>query len=389
MSQATQDPRGAAAGVDDDRRPAPGPRRLVRWLAGALVLALLLIAGLLVVVLRGQGGGDEPDASPTAEPSAEPSAEEPRDHGDRLTRDDWEGTAVGVFRTTDAEAVAEYEQWLGREVPLAVDFSARDTWDDISSPGYLFEEWEGSDRRLVLGVAMLPGDVDDVSIQDGAEGDYDEHFRELAENLVEAGQEDAILRIGWEFNLDNWAWSSGDEDAWKEYYRRIVEEMQGVQGADFRYDWNVNNADNRYDAADYYPGDDVVDYIGVDAYDVDGSTYPYPDDCDEACRLEHQQEAWETNTFGGDRGLEFWSEFAREHDKQMSLPEWGVWDRTDDTGGADNPYYIEQMADFMADPDNAVGYQAYFETSNGGGNHRLMEGDFPAAEAVYRERLGG
>jgi len=236
---------------------------------------------------------------------------------------------------------------------------------------------------------MLPNDVDGVSIQKGADGEYDKYFRQLGEGLVDAGQEDAILRIGWEFNLDSWAWSTGDEEAWKAYYRRIVETMQSVEGAEFRYDWNVNNASSKYDAVDYYPGDDVVDFIGVDAYDVDGGSYPYPDDCDDACRLERQQQAWEGRIYGGDRGLKFWSEFAAEHDKQMSLPEWGNWDRNDGTGGGDNPYYIERMADFIEDPDNAVGYQAYFETNNDGGRHRLMEGDFPDAAAVYLERFGG
>ncbi len=386
MSQATQDPRGASASVDDGGPSADGGPRRRHRLSLALVVALVLAAGVGIGLLLGGRGDDDPAASPS--PTSD-RQEEPRDHGDRLTREDWEGTAVGVFRRTEPDEVTAYEEWLGRDVPLAVDFSARDTWYDISSPGYLFEAWEGEDRRLVLGVAMVPSDVDGVSIDAGADGEYDEHFRELAENLVEAGQEDAILRIGWEFNLDTWKWSTGDEEAWKAYYRRIVEEMRSVEGAAFRYDWNPNNGSSEHDAVEYYPGDDVVDYIGVDAYDVDGGTYPYPDDCDDDCRLELQQEAWETRIHGGDRGLEFWSGFARDHDKQMSLPEWGVWEKKDGTGGGDNPYYIEQMADFIEDPDNAVGYQAYFENTNDGGNHRLMEGDFPQAERVYRERFGG
>lgn len=384
MSQTTDGPHGTTAPGGHAGGPAPGGRNPLRWvIVAVLVVIALLLAAVVALLLerRGPGADSGPadDGSATSAPVV----------SDRLSRADWDGTAVGVFRRTEPEEVAAYEEWLGRPVPIAADFSARGSWENITDPDYVFDAWADEDRRLTLGVAMLPNEVDDVSIQDGADGEYDEQWQQFGENLVEAGQEDAILRLGWEFNLDNWAWSTGDEDAWVSYYRRIVEQLDSVEGSEFRYDWNVNNADNRYDAVDYYPGDDVVDYIGVDAYDVDGDAYPYPDDCDGDCRSEVQQQAWDETVYGGDRGLRFWSGFAAEHDKQLSLPEWGVWDRKDGTGGEDNPYYVEQMADFIEDPDNAVGYQAYFENENGGGNHRLMEGDFPDAEAVYRERFGG
>ncbi len=46
------------------------------------------------------------------------------------------------------------------------------------------------------------------------------------------------------------------------------------------------------------------------------------------------------------------------------------------------------MADFISDPDNRVGYQAYFESDGVTGTHRLMT-DFPEAAARFRELFSG
>ncbi len=211
----------------------------------------------------------------------------------------------------------------GADVEYVVDFSARGTWDNIANPQYLFDEWADTPYRLVYGVPLLPTDVEGVSIQAGAAGDYNDYFRNLADNLVKAGQEDAVLRVGWEFNLESWKWASDDAESWKAFYRNVVETMRSVDGAKFEFDWNVNGGPNKYDAANYYPGDDVVDYVGVDAYDVSGAAYPYPDDCDSACYVKAQKKAWDVSIYGGDRGLQYWSQFAKDHGKPLSIPEWG------------------------------------------------------------------
>lgn len=288
---------------------------------------------------------------------------------------------MGVFAQTDPAAVNDFEDWLGCRVEYAVDFSARDTWSDIANPTYLHRAWRGHPRRLVLGIAMVPV-KEEASMAAGADGQYDRYFRELAERMVTDGQHDAILRVGWEFNLAGSAWFTRDSDVFKAYWRRIVKVMKSVNGADFTFDWNPNNGPGPVDASLYYPGDDVVDIIGVDAYDVAG-VYPYPRRCDDACRSAVQTKAWKTKIYGGDRGLRFWSEFARQHDKPMSLPEWGLWRRPDGTGGGKDIPYIERMHEFIVDPDNRVAYQAYFEFDGDDGEHRLTT-TFPEAGTVFR-----
>jgi hypothetical protein len=289
--------------------------------------------------------------------------------------------AVGVFRQTDPAEVDAFEDWLGCRVDYAVDYSARDSWRNIADPSYLHRAWADQPRRLVLGVAMLPtnGDVD---IAAGARGDYDKYFRELATNLVTDDQADAILRVGWEFNLSESTWFTKDADKFVAYWRRIVSTMSAVNGARFEFDWNPNNGRNPVDAVDYYPGDDVVDYVGIDAYDV-GGPYPYPDRCDDSCRLDVQTRAWNDAIYGGSRGLGFWITFARQHGKPIALPEWGVWSRPDGIGGGENPYYIEQMHRVIVDPANNVAYQAYFEFDGADGEHRLMT-TFPRSGEMFR-----
>ncbi|TFV61213.1 UNVERIFIED_ORG: hypothetical protein E4P37_19135 [Bacillus sp. AZ43] len=307
-----------------------------------------------------------------------------------LTRDSWTGPATGVFRGTSEDEIRAYEEWLGSPVAVVVDFSARSNWYEIAEPDYLLEEWRGTDRRLVLSVPMLPTDVAGTTIAAGADGEYDDYFRTLGEKLVDHDLADSILRIGWEFNIASWPWHTEVAGDWTEYFRRIVDQFRDVEGQAFRFDWNVNNGPGPVDAVDFYPGDDYVDFVGVDAYDIAGveGGYPPPDGCTDACLQDLRVRVWNDLIHGGERGLRFWSDFAKDHDKQMSLPEWGLWDRFDGTGGGDNPYYIEQMAAFIADPDNAVAYQAYFENANDTGTHRLMT-DLTDSGARFRELLGG
>lgn len=295
------------------------------------------------------------------------------------------GPGEGVFRHTSLEDVREFEKWSGQKLSHVVDFSAREDWRDIAAPDYMLEEWAGSGLRTVYAVAMVPEEVS-ATMEQGAAGEYDGYFRELGERLVAAGQEDSILRVGWEFNLSQSPYNT-DPETFISYYRRIVAALRSVEGEDFAFDWNVNNGPSGDDATPFYPGDDVVDHVAVDVYDV-SKAYPYPPGCDDDCRRERQEQAWD-EIYGGELGLRYWRDFARRHGKPLSVPEWGVWERTDGTGGGDNPIFIRRMHAFLNDPDNNVAYHSYFESNNNPvGPHRLMV-TFPEAGRAYRSLFGG
>jgi hypothetical protein len=248
-------------------------------------------------------------------------------------------------------------------------------------------EWRDTGYRIVHGLAMLPEQDPSATMEAGARGEYDQYYYDLGTRLVAGGQADAILRLGWEFNLATSRWHTKDPQVFVEYWRHVVGAMRAVPGQRFQFDWNVNNGHNAVDALDYYPGDDVVDYVGVDVYDVswDSGTYPYPQGCDEICRTERQDRAW-GDIWGDERGLQFWAAFAGQHRKPMSLPEWGLWSRPDGHGGGEDPNFIRRMHDFIETHD--IAYQAYFEYTASDGPHRLME-DFPESAPVFRELFGG
>lgn len=343
--------------------PAPQNRRLVGLAAGFVVL-LVAIAAVVFFVQRGDSGGGGETAALDTRPLVT--------------------TQLGVFRGTSPDKVREFGEWLGRDVTYAMDFSLRQTFADIAQPQTQIDIWKGHPYRMVYALAMLPENPADT-LERGASGEYDKYYADLAHRLVAAGQDDAILRVGWEFNLESSRWSSDDPTAFIAYWRHIVTTMRAEPGEHFQFDWNPNNGDNKYDAVKYYPGSDVVDYIGVDAYDVSWASgaYPYPANCDTACRTSRQKVAWEKSVCGGARGLRFWSNFAKQQGKPMSLPEWGLWQREDQHGGGDDPDYLRRMSAFIAAPANRVAYQSYFEFDGPDGPHRLMT-TFPESGELFR-----
>jgi hypothetical protein len=294
-----------------------------------------------------------------------------------------------VFVGAEPHKVEAFNDWLGRDVTYVIDFSDRVTWEDIAAPQTMIDTWKDLPYRKVYGLAMLPEDPADT-IQRGATGEYNKYFTDLAQRLVAGGQDDAILRLGWEFNLEGSRWGTDDPAAFIAYWRQVVTAMRAVPGQHFQFDWNPNNGSTKYDAVNYYPGSDVVDYIGVDAYDVSWAkgAYPYPAGCaDNACWAASQKVAWDSSVYGGARGLRFWSGFAKQQGKPLSLPEWGLWQRPDGHGGGNDPEYLRRMAAFIADPANRVAYQAYFEYDGADGPHRLMT-TFPESGKVFRALFG-
>ena len=369
-------------------RPGPtgptGPSRLT--LVAAALAVLIVLGGVVFGVQRfnadrsglavGADGqpfgplqpGESPDpssgsASATAEPS-KAAVVGPRTGAAAKVK-------LGVFLGTSPSDLQAFGDWLGREPDYAVDFPTRSTWNDIANPAYSINAWRGSKYRMVYSVALLPWNGN-TSIKAGARGDYDQYYRTLARNLVAGGQEDAILRLGWEFNLKGWKWSTNNPKEFIAYWRHIVTAMRSVPGQKLRFDWNPNVGVTPYEADLYYPGGKYVDYVGVDVYDVswDKDTYPYGAGCNATCKRYRQEEVWD-RLLNGHYGLSYWSEFARSKGKPMSLPEWGAWDRPDGHGGGDNAYFIQQMHAFIDDPYNRVAYQAYLQVDVADGRHKV------------------
>lgn len=326
------------------------------------------------------------------------------------------GPLFGVYRgPLAAPAVEAYEKWIGKPVSLGVEFAATDSWDKIEGPNWLLSPWAKwvkaqPGRRLMLSVPLLPGPWngsgptqgkganEPVSLEKGAQGAFNAHFAELAKNLVAQGLGDSWLRLGWEFNGGWYTWRAGGKDqAYAEYWRQIVKTMRAVPGAQgLKFVWNPALGYLGLPSEKAWPGDEFVDFVGIDIYDDSWvhDTYPWPDGTTPDAITARQKKTWQEALLNGNHGLAFWKKFAAEHHKPLGFPEWGVDNRKDKHGGMDDTHYVEQMHAFISDPKNNVAFHCYFDFQAPDGHHQLSPGangaptEFPEASAKFAELFG-
>ncbi|MEU7604083.1 glycosyl hydrolase [Streptomyces sp. NPDC041003] len=243
--------------------------------------------------------------------------------------------AMGAYLDYGPPGVARIphlSDWLGgKEIRVGHTYLPGDQWAGIEGRVPFLADWAEwrraeDDRMFVLNVPMQErneGRVPDYEvarlIAAGAEGQYDRHFKRLAERLVSLGVPDTVIVLGWEMNGVTYTHRCApDPENWKAYWRRIVTTMRSVPGQEFTFDFAPNRGTDAIGWTRCYPGDDVVDVIGMDSYDQapgrtfdDQITQPY--------------------------GLQHHVDFAKAHGKKISYPEWGLFRR------GDNPEYVRRM----------------------------------------------
>ncbi len=330
--------------------------------------------------------------------------------------------AMGVYRWANGTAnVDAFAAWLGRDLVWGEDFIGPESWSNVAWPVWWLEAWSKwvkakPGRRLVFAVPMLAGPVDGsgptqgdtekgvpVSLEKGAKGGYNHHFKNLAENLVKFGLVEAvILRPGWEFNGDWYAWrAKGKAAEFAEFWRQMVATMRAVPGAaKLQFCWNPTLGDQQFPAEQAWPGDAFVDFVGVDVYDEtwNADTYPWPAGTSDAAIAARHAKVWDEWILGSRWGLAFWAKFARGHGKPLAIPEWGLVSAEHGHGGMDNVLFIERMHAFISDPANNVAWHCYFDVNAPGHRHQLSSGagergqpdktDFPKAAARFAELFG-
>ncbi len=296
--------------------------------------------------------------------------------------------------------VDAFATWSGgHRVEIASAYAPRDSWQELHDLGWQLPAWAAwanaqPGRRLVYALPMLIDEQDTLAAC--AQGAYDEHFAAVGAALVDAGLANAIVRPGWEWDGDWFAWSSrGHEAEYAGCFRSVVNAMRNARpnGA-LQFEWSSSDdvfmrTQEQRDAT--YPGDQYVDVFGVNAYDVSWvpNSYPIPTNCDDACKHERRLSAWNDLM----RGVFLMRDLAAQKGKPIGIPEWGLWDIADGHGGGDNADYIERMHTFVNDPDNRVLYQVYFDVNYVDGDHQLSNLDgyetrFPAAAAKYQQLFG-
>jgi hypothetical protein len=180
-----------------------------------------------------------------------------------------------------------------------------------------------------------------------------------------------VIRLGWEFNGSWMPWAAG-AGGYTAAYRHVVTLMRSVSSS-FKFDWCTAWGENSTAPDSVYPGDDVVDIIGMDVY----NRYYAPADADPVHR-------WNT-LLTANYGLNWLVAFAKLHDKPISIPEWGTgeWTAGDGgTGGGDDPLFIANMAAFMGA--NNTAYCSYWDINAGSYNACVSDGEHPLSGAALK-----
>lgn len=265
----------------------------------------------------------------------------------------------GAFLGADEsgiERMPEFEQFLGgQDLRVGHTYLPGDSWQDVTGAPQLLQPWsrwkaEHPNDLFVLNVPMatpnerpeqearqgqqaLTDDQVSTLLAAGANGDFDWVYRQLGERLVQLRLADAVIIPGWEMNGTTYSHRCGpNPDAWKQFFRHVVGTMRSVPGQRFLFDFNPTRGRDAIPWPQCYPGDDVVDIIGMDAYDRPQG-------------LSFQDQVNEPY------GLRDHAKFARERGKPISFPEWGLFENGDD------PDYIRGMADWMRSNDTV--YSTY------------------------------
>ena len=293
---------------------------------------------------------------------------------------------VCVDQDGGVPALAAFSRSARRPVNCVVLFNdANSGWAEWTDPSFTqasagendWSAWVKADpavRRVVVTQEMVPSNVPSNWRQLGAAGVYDRYAHQLAVNLVAAGMGNAVIRLGHEMN-GNWYHDSLGNDPsqyqdWATYWARIVKTMRAVPGSHFLFDWCINAGYRDIPFSSYYPGNDVVDIIGIDVYDAGMPGDP-----------QNEKSRW-ASLDSEPGGLMQIDAFARKNNKPISIPEWGLVSAGSDGLGND-PAYITGIATTVEE--NQVVYEAYFDNERGG---TMLLRDAPQSLNVWKEYFG-
>lgn len=272
----------------------------------------------------------------------------------------------GTYNMNRAATVTRLAAARGRRADVVSVFPSRESWENLQSTWYMDRERIPANFTGTLNVGM-PLFPRDGNLAAAAAGRDNAQWREFARNLAKR-YPTAYVRVGWEMNLPDWYYAAtpANAAAWKRAYRQAVLSMKSVAPR-LRFVWCVNEGPGN-DAARYYPGNDVVNIVGMDAYDWDpGYTT--------AAKIAYHRDS----PFGWNH----WLAFAKAHRKLFALPEWGIAPANPNSGG-DNPLYIRFVYSWLKANAPAIAFESYFQENDGYIRSDLLAGRSPKASNEYR-----
>jgi len=269
-------------------------------------------------------------------------------------------------------AIRTLESWRGSTFTALHGWANQDTWNNMltflsSSIAREFAPYRSS-RTLAVSTPLLTAQAKG-QFDACARGDFDWVWREAATRLTRNGVPNIIIRLGWEANGTWFPWSiNGNYAGYKACFRRAVSVMRSVQ-PQLRFEWPMNRSvySSKLNTlvTQAYPGNDVVDIVGLSYYDH------WP--------AATSQSVWDSS-FKPE--LDFWANFARTNGKKLGFGEWGLGDKR---GGAfDNPLYIANMNTFFRNNRDIIAYESYYNCGSLGTNYLVYPEQYNPRAATYR-----
>jgi hypothetical protein len=357
--------------------------RTVGALAMPLACCLLVMFGaVLSACSSGQTAASATNSSTTDAERADPST-----------------VAIGAYAgPANVAGVHQFALTTGANVAIASDYLPADSgWATMTTAtnldGWLLSHWNTSGFRLALGVPMIPEDGMGNALTTltlGASGADNPYFVTLAQTLVEAGEGNAILRIGWEFDGTGYPWSvatMADARDYAAYWRQIVTAMRSIQGANFTFDWNPDvsaflssASSNLAEAA--FPGNSYVSEIGGDFYDQSWNAF---------CRLSFNNTStprqsncvWNRDSLPA---LNRMAIFAKKNALPLTFPEWGVASLVSGHGLGDDPTFVRHFTAWVAT--HRVAWISYFDYNPDGNQFAISGNLFPRSLTALKLALG-
>jgi len=339
--------------------------------AGAALLTLTVIPATVALA-----------SSPVSAPSNQVASEAPITAGPSRSQcltPDFDDTGLAALQA----AVTSFDTLTNSTVTcVSAYLNGAATWTDwespwITDPSYGYTSWvaEEPQNQLVLAVDLIPSSLEDVGDplsweQSCAAGDFDSYATELGTNLVAAGLQNSVIRLGDEMNgtweVDFMGTTTQEQNLWATCFANEVTALRQAPGENFLIDWDPNAGKGGYPYANFYPGNSYVDIMGLDLYDVDSNS---PNTSVTFSQLANEP-----------FGLTDFEAFAAKEGRPMSFPEWGL--STIPSG--DDPGYIDGMGSTVANGDFA--FETYFDV--GSGNALALGAATPLSLDAYQVWFG-
>jgi Glycosyl hydrolase family 26 len=279
---------------------------------------------------------------PTTTPPGNPTGQWPGPNGK---------SGVNGDPVIDAASVRAFCTWRKRDCGVAEVYTDRSDWQHMTNgSGWLYANFAGFPGQLIVSQGLVPnGGHADMGAC--ASGTHNQDWRNFGAELVANHRGASVVRLGWEFNGTFMPWWGENTQTYVDCFRNAALNIR-ASDPQVVIDWTINSHGTPSQACggtstNCYPGDDVVDIVGIDNYDQGPSAASKAD--------------FDTIAAAPD-GLSWILAFAQQHKKKLSVGEWGVAPGSQWNTAGENPQFIQWMHDWFAAHAGDIAYEAYFNT---------------------------